>query len=150
MPPLVPHVPPAPRAWVTDGAGFISRECRLALNERLDLYAEKTGNEVVVWIGDTTHGASYFDWTFITFNAWGIGKADKNNGVVLFVFASDGVWWITVGLGLEDRLTDQEANAMVRTVPGPHLRAGDRDAAIRATVEAIILELERPPKGAST
>jgi uncharacterized protein len=133
--------PPAPTRWVTDTAGFISENTRRALDARLENYERDTGRQVIVWIGRTTGDEPLEDWAARTFLAWGIGKKGKDDGAALFVFAQDRRLRIEVGYGLEDVLPDVIASRIIQEQAVPPLRAGDPDAAITATVGAILERL---------
>jgi uncharacterized protein len=143
--------PPAPTRWVTDTAGFISESTRRALDARLEHYERDTGRQVIVWIGRSTGDEVLEDWAARTFQAWGIGKKGKDDGVAVFVFAQDRKLRIEVGYGLEDVLPDLVASRIIQDEALPRLRAGDPDGAITATVGALLGRLggeTSPPPGA--
>jgi hypothetical protein len=50
------HVPAAPTRRVTDGVGLLSEAARRELDVSLERYEKETGHQVIVWIGDSTHG----------------------------------------------------------------------------------------------
>ena len=135
--------PPAPTHWVTDTAAFITEKTRRSLDARLQKYERDTGHQVIVWIGRTTGGHVLEDWATRTFNAWGIGRKQYNDGVALFVFSEDRKLRIEVGLGLEKVLTNAVAARILSEVAVPRLKAGDRDGAIAATVDALLKSLDR-------
>jgi uncharacterized protein len=132
--------PPAPTRWATDTAGFISESTRRALDARLESYQRDTGRHVVVWIAPTTGGEPLEEWTVRTAQAWGIGSKN-DDGLALFVFAQDRKLRIEVGYGLEGVLPDVVASRIIQEVAIPRLRAGDPDAAITATVGALLERL---------
>jgi len=134
-------VPPAPAQWVTDGAGFLSEPVRAALDARLGQYEHDSGHQVLVWIGHTTGGAPIEDWAVRAFAAWKVGRRGLDDGVVLFIMADDRKLRIEVGYGLEAKLTDLQAATIIRDVVVPRIRAGDRDGATRAGVEAMLAAL---------
>lgn len=139
-----PTIPPRPPEKVYDSLEFMTIEGRKALVSRLVDYQNETKHEIAVWIGDAPKGA-YGPWCHTVFNAFGIGRKGKDDGVLLFIFDS-GHWQITVGYGLEKAITDREATAIIRTVPGHSLRAGDRDKAVNDTVDAIMAEIKKSEK----
>ena len=135
--------PPAPTRWVTDTAGFIRENTRESLDARLQSYERETGHQVIVWIGRTTGKYPLEDWATRTFNTWGIGRKDRNDGVALFVFSEDRKLRIAVGLGLEDVLTNAICARIVLQIAVPTFRAAEPDGAIVATVDARLEHLSR-------
>jgi uncharacterized protein len=77
------------------------------------------------------------------FNAWGVGRMGKDDGVVLFIFPDQDLRWITVGYGLTGALTDSEATHICRNVMAPLMREGRFDDAVTMGVDLIIAELDK-------
>jgi uncharacterized protein len=137
--------PPVPTRWVEDDAGFLSPAARSALDARLEGYERATGHQIVVWIGKTLAGAPLDDWAVRTFTAWQIGRKGLDDGIAMFVFADDRKIDIEVGYGLEDKVPDAIASRIIREVMAPRLRAGDRDGAVTAGVDAVLASIEGKP-----
>lgn len=133
--------PPAPTRWVTDTTGFLSEETRRTLDARLQRYQQDTGRQVVVWIGEATGGVPLEEWAARTFEAWGIGKRGKDDGVAVFVFAGERRIRIEVGYGLESVVPDAIASRIIQDEALPRFRAGDPDAGVSATVDALLRTL---------
>lgn len=138
-------VPPAPTRWVEDHAAFLSPQVRTALDAKLESYERATGHQVVVWIGKTLAGAPLDEWAVRTFAAWKIGRKGLDDGVGMFVFADDRKIAIEVGYGLEASVPDAVASRIIREVMAPRLRAGDRDGALTAGVDALLTRIEGKP-----
>jgi len=130
-------IPPAPTHWVTDGAGFLSAATASELDARLGDYARRTGHQVLVYIDHTTGGVPIEDWGVRAFERWRVGRSGIDDGLVLLVFADDHRLRFEVGYGLEDRVPDALAKRIIDEVIVPRIRAGDRDGAIRAGVDAV-------------
>jgi len=133
------RVPPAPDRWVTDGAGFLSRQAAAALDARLQDYERRTGHQVIVWIGRTLgQGAVLEDWAVKTFEAWKVGRKGIDDGLALFILAEDQRIRIEVGYGLEDKVPDALAFRVVDEILAPGIRAGRNDEAVSAAVTALL------------
>jgi uncharacterized protein len=130
--------PPAPTEWVTDLPGFLSAAARAELDTRLRDFEHRSGHQVLLWIGHQTGGASIEDWAARAFASWRVGRRGLDDGVVLFVMADDRKLRIEVGYGLEEKLPDVRAAAIIREVIVPRLQAQDRDGAARAGIAAIV------------
>jgi uncharacterized protein len=135
-------VPPAPRRWVTDGAGLLSPQARQQLDLQLEDYQRRTGHQVLVWIGDTTGAVPIEDFANATFQAWRVGRKGIDDGLVLFVMAKDRKVRFEVGYGLEGRLPDAIASRIIREILAPRLQAGDADGAIAAVVAAATAAID--------
>lgn len=138
-------LPQAPTRWVTDDAGFLSPATRDALDAKLEAYERATGHQVVVWVGKTLDGADLADWAVRTFAKWQLGRKGHDDGIAVFVLADDRKIDIEVGYGLEDRVPDAIASRIIRDVMAPRLRAGDRDGAVTAGVDAVLASIEGKP-----
>jgi uncharacterized protein len=64
------------------------------------------------------------------FNEWGIGKKDKDNGVLLLVAKDDHELRIEVGYGLEGTITDLEAGEIIDNIIVPRFKENDYDSGI--------------------
>ncbi len=131
-------IPPAPSRWATDTAGFMSPQAVQAVDRTLENFERATGNQILVWIGDTTGDAPLEDWTVRAFERWKVGRKGLDNGLVLFVFAKDRRARIEVGYGLEDKVPDAIASRVLNDVIIPRVVAGDRDGAVQAGVNALL------------
>jgi uncharacterized protein len=133
--------PPSPTRWATDTAGFLSESTRRALDARLEKYEQDTGRQVIVWIGDTTGGVPLEEWAARTFEAWGIGRKGRDDGVAVFVFAGERRIRIEVGYGLESIVPDAIASRIIQQEAIPRFQAGDPDTGVSATVGALLRTL---------
>jgi uncharacterized protein len=134
-------IPPVPTQWVTDTVGFLSAATQSALNQKLAAYERSSGHQVIVWIGDTTGDSSLEDWSIRAQEKWRIGRKGLDDGIILFIFAKDRKVRIEVGYGLESVMPDATAAEIIRNQITPRLRAGDKDGAVTAGVDAILAVL---------
>lgn len=137
-------IPAAPTRWVTDQAGLLSPATVSQLDDTLASYQRSSGHQVIVWIGTTLGGAPIEEWSAKAFSKWGIGSRGKDDGVAIFVFATDHQMRIEVGYGLEDVLPDAFAARIVHDVMAPELRAGHADAALEQGVANVLSRLGAP------
>jgi uncharacterized protein len=145
--------PPAPTRWVTDTPGFISESTRRTLDARLQQYQQDTGHQVIVWIGDSPGDVPLEEWAARTFQAWRPGRKGLDDGVAVFVFSGSRQLRIEVGYGLEPVVPDAIASRIIQEEAIPRLRAGEPDAAVSATVDALLRTIggeTGPPSGSGT
>ena len=131
-------IPPAPKQWVTDVAGFMSAPALNSLNSQIEQYARSSGKQLLVYIGKTTGDAPIDDWAVRAFAEWKIGRKGMDDGVALFIFAEDRKLRIETGYGLEGLLPDALAARIINEMIVPKIQAGDRDGAVLAGVGAIV------------
>lgn len=132
-------IPPSPSRWATDQAGFLSPQTVDALDARLENYERQTGHQLLVWIGRTIGPDQVLeDWAVRAFEAWKVGRAGLDDGLVLFILADDRKIRIEVGYGLEDKVPDAYAFRVINNILAPGIRAGRPDEAVDAAVTALI------------
>ena len=90
----------------------------------------------------TLQGSSIEAYATQLFNTWRLGRADKNNGVLLLVAPNERKVRIEVGYGLERRLTDEICALILQDDVLPHFRKGDFAGGVTQGVERIIRVLE--------
>jgi uncharacterized protein len=131
-------VPPAPQRWLTDTASFLSPGTAAELDARLEAYERSSGHQVIVYIGNTTGNIPLEDWAVKVFEAWRVGRKGLDDGLALFVMATDKHVRIEVGYGLEGQVTDATAGRVINDEMVPRLKNGDNDGAVKAAVERLI------------
>jgi uncharacterized protein len=97
----------------------------------------RTSHQLVVATVPSLDGRSVEDYANRLFRAWGLGRKDQNDGVLLLVVPTERKLRIEVGYGLEGVLPDAIAKVIIEQFMAPHLRAGRIDAAVTAGVEQI-------------
>lgn len=132
-------LPPAPKRYFNDYAALIDAATVNRLNTRLESFERESSNQLVVAIFPKLPENTYLeDFTVKTAQAWGVGGKQPDNGIVLFVFVADRKLRIEVGYGLEGRVPDSVAAAIIREVIRPHFKAGNYAAGIERGIEALI------------
>jgi uncharacterized protein len=134
-----PDLPPTPARWLTDGAGVLSPSAATAVDRRLESFEREQGTQILVAIFQRLPDDVVIeDWTQRIAEAWGVGRAEHDDGAALFVFVDDRALRIEVGYGLEGALTDLESKAILDEVLIPRLREGDWDGGVSSAAEAMV------------
>ena len=119
-------LPTAPADYVLDEAGVLDPTQRALLTHDLKRFERETSNQLlVVVIPEVPEGYVMEDFTQRTFDAWKVGRKDKDNGMVLFVFPGSRQLRIEVGYGLEGAVPDALANRIITDDIVPWFRSGD-------------------------
>jgi uncharacterized protein len=99
------EVPPL-FAPVTDLAGLLNSEQAEQLNKMLLDFQTETSNQFAVLIIPSLEGEVLESYSIRVAEAWALGEADKDNGLLLLVALAERRLRIEVGYGLEGILTD--------------------------------------------
>ncbi len=132
------EIPPPPAHYVYDGVDWLSPTQESSLADSLSAFERSTSNQLVVAIFRSLQGEEIQDLTHRVAEAWGMGRKDRDNGVLLAIYAEDRKVRIEVGYGLEGVVTDATAFSIIQNEILPRFRAGDRVGGIRAGVSALM------------
>lgn len=128
--------------WVTDVAGGLRPDTVATLNDIIGELERTTGAEVGVAVVRSLDGLSVEEAAEKLFKTWGIGKAGKDNGVLLLWSTGDRKVRIEVGYGLEGDLPDGRVGAILDTYVIPQFKAGQFDEGVIGGVRAIASIIE--------
>ncbi|MEY4241683.1 MAG: hypothetical protein RJA14_1379 [Pseudomonadota bacterium] len=139
-----PTFPPL-NGRVIDHGDLVSDGGELALATRLEALERDTSDQVVVVTVPDLQGYEIEDYGYQLGRAWGIGQAEKNNGVLLIVAPRERKVRIEVGYGLEPVLTDALSALIIQNEILPAFREGDFERGIEQGVDAIDRQLRLDP-----
>lgn len=131
-------LPPRPSQPVLDQGNMLSPSEEQRLARKLTTFEDTTSTAIVVVTVQSLEGAPISDYAFALGREWGVGQADKDNGVVLLVSRGDRKMFIATGYGVEGALPDAVANRIVEQVMTPAFRQGQFYAGIDRGTDAII------------
>lgn len=141
-------IPPKPGGYFNDYAGVVSKEAALRFNEQLAQFERETSNQVLVAVFRKMEtDSSIEDYTQRVAQAWGVGKKDRKNGAVLFVFVEDRKMYIQVGYGLEGALPDATAFDITEWRIKPHFRANNYEQGLATGIDSICKAIRGEYKG---
>jgi uncharacterized protein len=125
--------------YIRDDAKWLSPTAFHSLNEKLKAYERETSSQFVVAIfPKIPDGAELFDFSQRLFEKWKPGQVGKDNGGLFLIFAAERKMRIHTGKGMEGALPDARCKQIIEDRITPELRAGNREAAINAGVDAMI------------
>ncbi|WP_339870802.1 TPM domain-containing protein [uncultured Brevundimonas sp.] len=136
---------PALSGRVVDQARLLSPDREAELDGTLAALERDTGNQVVVVTVNSLEGLEIEDYGYRLGRAWGIGRRDSNNGVLLIVAPEERRVRIEVGYGLEPVLTDALSALIIQNQILPSFRTGGYEAGITRGVAAIDTQLRLDP-----
>ncbi len=129
---------PQPRGYVNDFAGVIADSEAAAMEQLIGAVREATGAEIaVVTVESYAPYGSIEQYSIALAEAWGVGKAGEDNGVVLVLAMSERELRIEVGYGLEGALPDGRVGAILDRQILPDLRQGRWGAGLLGGVQGV-------------
>jgi len=137
-------VPPL-QARVTDLTGTLTASQVQSLDSRLRDFERAKGSQIAVLMLPSTQPETIEQYSIRVAEAWKIGRAKIDDGVILVVAKDDRKLRIEVGRGLEGAITDGLAKRIVSEVITPHFKANDFYGGISAGAEALIKLIEGEP-----
>ncbi len=131
-------VPDKPQNFVNDYTETLSGGDRSSLESKVSNFEKVTGNEIAVAIIPSLDGDTIENVAQNIFAKWGIGKKDKNNGVLILVAIAERKTRIHTGYGVEGDLTDLETSYIQSEIMTPAFREGNYYVGINGAVDKII------------
>lgn len=127
----VPNVQKQDRnRFVSDPASLMSESARDKADATLRALTDSTTAEIAVVILPSIGTADIFDFAQTLAQDWGIGKADKDNGMLVLFDMGGRQVRIHVGQGLEGIFTDVACRRIIEEVIVPPMKTGDIDDAV--------------------
>ncbi len=132
---------PTDRFFVNDYANVLTDTTEQEIyNAGVQLY-QKTGAQAVVVTVESLDGEALEEYTIDLARDWGIGNAEDDSGVLLFLAVQDRQVRIEVGYGLEGALPDAKTGRLLDTYAIPSLSQNDFDTGLRNAYDAIVNEV---------
>jgi len=132
---------PMKNTYIHDFANVLSTSVKEELNHYSEQLDKGTGAEIMVVTVDTINGEEPKMYATKMIRSWGIGDAQKNNGVLILATFGQGDGnndvVIAVGQGLEGALPDGKLGRILDTAFYPDARAGDINKAFKATYAEV-------------
>lgn len=136
--------PPKPDNWVADFDSVFTTEEEQKLNTLIEDFEKETSMEIVILTLDTPRVAndSFYNLVYELSNKWGVGKKEKNNGMVIAICKGYGKFRIATGTETEKMLPNPEAEEIMNTVFFPLLREGKFFEAFHTGTKKVISVLK--------
>ena len=129
---------------VVDNADIIPADIEAQLTAQLEALETQSQRQLVVATVPDLQGYDIADYGYQLGRAWGIGDAERNDGILLLVAPNEKKVRIEVGYGLEGIMTDALSSIIIQRQILPQFRNGDMPAGIVAGTNAIVSQLVLP------
>ncbi len=134
--------------YVSDPDNMMSPEARARVDRELRALTDSTSAEVAVVLLSSAGDVEIEDFARDLADKWKIGKADKDNGVLLLLVADQRKARIHTGYGMEGILPDILCRKIIDESIIPAMKKGDVDAAIEGAVGQLAGYVENPEAAA--
>lgn len=135
---------------VVDAANIIPDEDEAALVAQSQRVEREKGYQFVIATIPSLEGYDIDEYGTKLGRAWGIGRKEVNDGVILIIAPNDRKVRIEVGQGLEPVLTDALSSVIINSQIIPRFKAGDMPGGIKAGAETISTQLLLPAPDAES
>jgi uncharacterized protein len=134
---------PNPQGYINDFAGMLKPKEKQSLDSLVRAFEKGTTIEIALLTIDDTYAppAQFDSLVLVTHNDWGIGKKDKDNGVLIGICYECRKVRISTGYGIEKKLTDDEVGRIINTDILPLYRLGKFYEGTRKGILAVMKEL---------
>lgn len=130
-------IPELANRRVHDDAGILSPQIVAYLEQSLRTFEDSTSNQLAILTVPSLEGESIDQFGIRVAEAWKLGTADRDNGVILLIAVEDRKMRIEVGQGLEGPLPDAICNRIIRNEMAPAFRRQDYDDGVVAAIDGI-------------
>jgi uncharacterized protein len=137
-------VPPL-AARVTDLTGTLSSDARAALERKLEALEARKGSQIAVLLVATTAPETIEQYALRVAEAWKLGRAGVDDGVLVLVAVQDRRARLEVGYGLEGAVPDARARRIIGDVFAPRFAQGDYAGGLDAGIDALIALIDGEP-----
>src|SRR5215831_1895803 len=133
----VPNPTLTTHGWVSDPAHHLSPETVRRIDSTIFALERATSNEMAVVVIDSLDGLEPSDAALLLHRRWGVGKRDRNNGIVFLWSPALRKVYVSVGYRLEGVLPDGRVGRIEDEQILPRFRAGDFNGGVLAGVIAL-------------
>jgi len=132
---------PSKQTSVYDYIDLLSTGQEKALEQKLIRYSDSTSTQIVVAIISSTEGENINFLGAQWGQKWGIGQADKDNGILVLLAKDDRRIAINTGYGAEGNLTDALSRRIIDNIIVPQFKEDNYYGGLSDGADAIFQAL---------
>jgi uncharacterized protein len=127
---------PEYKGYVTDNANVLG-EWAPQIEELIKEIEKNTTAEIAVLTIDSLEGRNLEEYSLEIAQSWGVGKKDKDNGLLILISYKDKKYRFETGYGLEGTLPDAKTGRIGRTILTPYFQQGKYGQGVYEAVKEI-------------
>lgn len=124
--------------YVGDYANVLTEQTEQYIIAQNQTLSELTGAQIVVVTVDFLDGMEIEDYAYTIFNAWGIGDAEQNNGLLLLLAIGEENYYAMQGKGLEGVLSSGTLGDYLYLYLEDDFARGDYDTGVYRVFDAFL------------
>ena len=128
---------------VMDTANILSADTETYVTNLSVALQQECGAQIGVYTVEYIGNNTMEGYAYEVFNAWGLGDADKDNGVLFLMAPGEDNYWITRGSGVEKQLSVSTLNSIFDSYTEDNWVKGDDDDCAQQTAAALTERLCR-------
>ncbi|TNJ42577.1 TPM domain-containing protein [Tamlana fucoidanivorans] len=132
---------------VYDYVNLLSSAEKKQLEQKLIKYSDTTSTQIVLAIISSTKGENINYLGANWGQAWGIGQAKEDNGILILLAKDDRRIAINTGYGVEHLLTDALSKRIIERNIIPYFKKNDYPGGLNSGIDAIFQVLNGEYKG---
>lgn len=126
-----------PNTAVNDYADILSAQTEEYVEQISVALQDTCGAQIGVYTTEYIGNSTMEGYAYEVLNTWGLGSADKDNGVLLLLVPGEDDYYVTRGAGLESQLTISMLGTILDEDLEPNWVKADYDTGTQQTVRAI-------------
>lgn len=134
---------PALEGRVTDLTGTLAAPDRERLEAMLARYEDETTHQLAILLVPTLSGEAIEDFSLRVANAWGLGRKDVDNGILVTLSMGDRQARIELGYGMNRYISNEAAKAIIDQYMTPAFGRGDYVGGLEAGLNPLMNEGRR-------
>ena len=131
-------VKPTEQFYVADYSGVLAPDTEQYIVDTNARLYQETGAEIVVVTVDFIGPVDIEDYAYTLFNEWGIGSAERNNGILLLLVIGEDKYWTMQGSGIVQYQSDGELATLVIDSLDEDFFSKNYDQGVRKTFDALV------------
>lgn len=118
---------PSPTGWVNDFENIFTEDQERTLDSLISEYEKRTTTEIAIITIPTsaTDKERFNELTLFIANKWGVGKKEKDNGILIAISKGHRTIRINNGFGIEKLITDNQTKQIIDQIIIPSFKADD-------------------------
>jgi uncharacterized protein len=129
--------------WTSDYEKIFTKEQINELDSIIADFEKQSSNEIaIISIDSSWTTIEKFDNLTISIGEfWGVGKKDINNGIVIGISKGLRKIRISIGYGIEEKLTDEETKKIINDIIIPYFKKGMYFEGTKKGLSSIMQEI---------
>ncbi len=141
---------PKKQTSIYDSVNLLSAPQKRNLEQKLIAYADTTSTQIVVAIINSTNGENINYLGAQWGQAWGIGQAKEDNGILILLAKNDRKIAINTGYGVEHLLTDALSKRIITRDIIPYFKQNNYYGGLNNGINSIIKVMNGEYKASQT